>query len=358
MKKILLSISVFTSAVLSAQDCSNLFISEYVEGTGNNKAIEIYNPTGNPINLSNYRLIRWDNGSVPPTPPIDIMDIDATKVTNFPASLVIAPFDVIVIGVNIQTDPDPANNTWPELLDKVDTVFTTDCNPSVVPPQPRTVCFNGDDALELQIKEGNVWRTVDIFACIGERPSNNNGTFSPTAGWTSLSPFFAMPATYNSSVQGPYFKQYWTQNHSMIRKPTVLKGVSTNPTAGQLGPPVVPSGFNPSVEWDSIPVNIFDSLGTHTCNCSYLFSTEEEQLTQIKYVIYPNPANEIISISATENLRLIEMYNMAGQLVKQISLSGIKNQAQISIADLPQGIYLVQTHFIGGIKQTKKIVVE
>ena len=43
--------------------CSDLFISEYVEGTGQNKAIEIYNPTSSPINLSHYQLERYSNGS-------------------------------------------------------------------------------------------------------------------------------------------------------------------------------------------------------------------------------------------------------------------------------------------------------
>ncbi|EPB65688.1 TonB-dependent receptor plug domain protein, partial [Ancylostoma ceylanicum] len=39
-----------------AQDCSQIFISEYVEGRGNNKAIEIYNPTDQAIDMSQYFL--------------------------------------------------------------------------------------------------------------------------------------------------------------------------------------------------------------------------------------------------------------------------------------------------------------
>lgn len=41
---------------------SDLFISEYVEGSGNNKAIEIANFTGNPKNLDNYNLLISRNG--------------------------------------------------------------------------------------------------------------------------------------------------------------------------------------------------------------------------------------------------------------------------------------------------------
>lgn len=42
---------------------NELFISEYVEGSSNNKAIEIANITGNPVDLSPYNLRRQGNGS-------------------------------------------------------------------------------------------------------------------------------------------------------------------------------------------------------------------------------------------------------------------------------------------------------
>ncbi len=44
-------------------DCENLFFSEYIEGTSNNKALEIYNPTDASIDLSNYSIQRFNNGN-------------------------------------------------------------------------------------------------------------------------------------------------------------------------------------------------------------------------------------------------------------------------------------------------------
>ena len=41
---------------------SELFISEYMEGSGNNKAVEIYNPTSSTVNLSGYTLYLVGNG--------------------------------------------------------------------------------------------------------------------------------------------------------------------------------------------------------------------------------------------------------------------------------------------------------
>jgi len=46
---------------------SDLIISEYVEGTSNNKYIEIYNGTGASVNLSDYRLRLYPNGTTTPT---------------------------------------------------------------------------------------------------------------------------------------------------------------------------------------------------------------------------------------------------------------------------------------------------
>ena len=41
---------------------TDLFISEYIEGSGNNKAIEIYNGTGRLVNLSDYNIKIYSNG--------------------------------------------------------------------------------------------------------------------------------------------------------------------------------------------------------------------------------------------------------------------------------------------------------
>ncbi len=356
MKKILLSIFTVISGIAFSQNCSDLFISEYVEGLGNNKAIEIYNPTPNPIDLLGYRLIRWDNGSVPPIPPTDIMTIDPSKVTVFP-SITIAPFDVIVIGLNHQGDADPTLNTDLNLVAKMDTFFTTDCNPSIVPPQPRTVCFNGDDAIELQKSTSDVWKTVDIFGVIGERPTNNLGTNSPTGAWTALSPYFTIPANYDFNVQGPYFKQYWTQKHTLIRKPTVLVGILVNPQAGQIGPPTVPSGFNPAAEWDSLSINTFDSLGAHTCDCATSFSIHEAS-GKTKLSVYPNPVKNQMTISSTSNISRVELINITGQTAKNIVVKKLTSQYIVNTEDLLPGIYIAKVYATDGSVINKKIIKE
>lgn len=51
----------------SASFCEEIFISEYVEGNSNNKAIELYNPSPVAINLEGYHMETWNNGATEPT---------------------------------------------------------------------------------------------------------------------------------------------------------------------------------------------------------------------------------------------------------------------------------------------------
>ena len=55
----------FTPKQVSAFPPTDLFISEYIEGSSNNKAIEIYNGTGIPVDLASgeYKLLMYFNGS-------------------------------------------------------------------------------------------------------------------------------------------------------------------------------------------------------------------------------------------------------------------------------------------------------
>ena len=65
----LLASALGISFNLQAQDCSELFISEYIEGSSNNKCIEIYNPTDAAVDLSSYQLAFYFNGNNSPSNP-------------------------------------------------------------------------------------------------------------------------------------------------------------------------------------------------------------------------------------------------------------------------------------------------
>ena len=224
MKKLLLSsIVLLITMSLAAQDCSNLFFSEYVEGSANNKTLEIYNPTNSPVDLSLYVIKRYANGSPFPTEELAL-------------SGMIQPKDVVVV-TNGQTDSIWVPNgsywslpIWPELY------ALGDLHCSGIYPTP--MYFNGDDAMTLETTIGGV---IDIFGKIGEQPEN---------GWNDI------PPSYTSGSQ---FWTSWSVDQTLIRKATVKAGITGNPAL-----------FMVNVEWDSIAKDSFDSLGYHRCDCGVL----------------------------------------------------------------------------------------
>ncbi|WLR49240.1 lamin tail domain-containing protein [Halobacillus litoralis] len=58
------SYAVIPTSSAKAEGMDDLIISEYVEGSGFNKALEIYNGTGEDVDLSAYTLELYSNGSV------------------------------------------------------------------------------------------------------------------------------------------------------------------------------------------------------------------------------------------------------------------------------------------------------
>ncbi len=60
---LLLLTGLLSTAQPAQADTTDLFISEYIEGSNFNKAIEIYNGTGSNVDLSNYTLELYSNGA-------------------------------------------------------------------------------------------------------------------------------------------------------------------------------------------------------------------------------------------------------------------------------------------------------
>lgn len=137
---------------LSAQ-CSDLFISEYIEGSSFNKAVEIYNANSSSIDLSNYELHIFFNGNNTASSIISLSSILNSDSTYVVAN---ANADSIILSVtNLNTG---------------------------------SLNFNGDDALALINTSSN--DTVDIFGVIGVDPgsswsiSGTNSTNGTTANRT------------------------------------------------------------------------------------------------------------------------------------------------------------------------------
>lgn len=69
----------------------------------------------------------------------------------------------------------------------------------------------------------------------------------------------------------------------------------------------------------------------------------QENESEITAVIYPNPANDAVTISTSkliDNDCTLNIYNIAGELVKSEKV--VKNQQQINTVDLANGCYIIE----------------
>lgn len=303
MKKILLAIISLGSATFAnAQSgCNELFFSEYVEGSSHSKALEIYNPTANPVALSNYELIRFSNGSAT---PVDSVQLVGT----------IPAHDVWVV-VNGQATPD-VNGAFcdPVLMAMGD---------QVGPPQYVTgtavMYFNGDDALVLCKIAPRTF--VDIFGKIGEDPG---------VSWSDVFPY--------TDAQG----SWWTLNHTLIRKASVTIGITANPTA-----------FNVTTEWDSLPQNTWTNLGVHTCNCPV--GILEHAKNPIAVEVFPNPSHGSFEIKAEQNISSIAIFNSLGELIFTKQNAIAEKSQLIDISNQPEGLYFIQIELADGNLVVSKV---
>jgi hypothetical protein len=136
MKKLLLFAAFSVAPLLGFSQCTNLFFSEYLEGSSNNKAIEIYNPTNATVNLTNYIIYRYNNGSPTPTDsllPQGTLAPNAVFVAGNPSAI------SAIIGVS-------------------DTLHTI-------------TFYNGDDALTIKHIPSNT--VIDIIGIVGVDPGTN-----------------------------------------------------------------------------------------------------------------------------------------------------------------------------------------
>ena len=301
MKKTLLFLSVIATTFLNAQivDCNDLFFSEYIEGWSQNKAIEVYNPTNATVDLSDYRIERYSNGAT---------NSSAGGITTLSGML--ASGDAFVL-----TNGESDTTSTFGFCDPILLAMADFAEPNGSYPTP--MHMNGNDAMVLT-KNGVI---IDVIGKVGEDPSSGAWTADAASGFT--------------------LGTWWTANHTLIRKSTVLKGDNNGLDL-----------FDPSAEWDSLPAPNWSNLGSHTCDCQGTSAVNETN--EISYIMYPNPANEGASviIKATEKIELVEVINILGAKVLTT------NSNIIITSDLAKGTYIVNIKFKDGRQVDNKLIVE
>jgi len=135
LKKVTISVFLLlNTAFVGFSQTTDLLISEYIEGSSNNKYLEIYNGTGANVNLANYDVRIYSNGSATVTTTINLAGTLANG-----AVYVIAHSSAVIYGGTIDLSTGSLN-------------------------------FNGDDAVELF--NSSTGLMVDLVGNIGCDPGS------------------------------------------------------------------------------------------------------------------------------------------------------------------------------------------
>lgn len=275
--------------------CTDLFISEYLEGTGNNKGLEFYNPTAEPINLSGYVLQRWSNGEAGMTDETNLVG----EIPAYGTWVLVngQTEDVDLGGGNTSPMCDPAMQ---ELADQLDN------------PYPAPTYMNGDDALVLL----NNGVPIDIFGKPGEDPG---------VAWTN--------DEANGYVDVGDGATWLTSNHTLRRKYEVMQGVTQPPVA-----------FNTFLEWDTLVVNTWDGLGMHACACNP--NGISEGATTVTTSVFPNPAAAGATLQLTSDAAIerVLIHAVNGQIIRDEQVGG---DVRFDVAGLPAGAYIISMQLVG-----------
>ncbi len=317
MKRILLAIFaivlVWNANAQTVPVCTELFISEYVEGSRNNKALEIYNPTSDTVDLSNYRVTRWQNGSA-----------SWTSQYSDKLSGKLAPKDVVVLVLD-RRDTTQLGQDTPVVLSlrlKADLFLSKDYNTSF------SMSFNGDDAMSLDKLNATTskYDLIDIFGKIGERP---------IPGWSDKEPYTGTGIWYSV-------------DKTLIRKPNILTGLDTMLKGVYVA--VNPKYyFNPTIEWNLNPRDMFDSLGVHNCNCN--LSSTKHIRDNVSMTIFPNPANNQLFVNTSMDVQSVSVIAANGQIIPVSWEVKENNQIQLISLDLSklnEGIYTIELKSVSG----------
>ncbi len=349
MKKTLLlcGLAAMTQVSTVKAQCSDLFFSKYLSDGSSNKAFEIYNPTAAPIVLNgNYYVARYKtpttsgntSGPVPSTisTPAD-GDTLWLKGTIQPYStFVVANPEVTPNSSNFGAVCDPrirAKAVQPNGM--LGNVYGT-YGSSVGDP----TYFKGSDVLTIEKKVGGSIVIVDLFGRQGDYMAASN---SKPSAWSTIAPY----------TGGAGMGTWITKGYLMGRKQTIKQGVTANPSA-----------FNPLLEYDTIakphtPADttaLYNRLGSHTCDCRP--AGVQEYTKSIISTVYPNPVVEggKLTVTSSELIRSYTIMSVTGAIVKEEELVQAKNNFNISVDQMPKGVYFVALRHSNGLSSLTRFI--
>ena len=115
--------------------------------------------------------------------------------------------------------------------------------------------------------------------------------------------------------------------------------------------------FNPTLEWNVNPRDMFDSLGMHNCNCNLSNTKHIENNANVRN--FPNPATNQLFINTSMQLAVVEIVNSNGQVVSADWSIANMNQIQlisVNLTNLTEGIYTINLKSVTGQSISRRFI--
>jgi hypothetical protein len=371
---LLLSAALLLTGAAHAQG-TELFFSEYDEGahmsntnyggatnsTGNERALEIYNPTNNVVNLNAYSVRRYSNGSVTPVDEERLMRITGANTLNAFGVFVYANGEASLPAIRntaSQYGAFPYNAVGPNYISGGGALTGN------------VSYFNGDDAVALvRYPSGTAGQgpgvIVDLVGSIGEQPLLASG--GTGGNWSGFNPA--------DDTGTPVVHVYVSSaNQSLVRRPTVSGGIRTNPGPQNVvgsNPPVrstAANAYNIATEWSvysyafppgttgngSVGSQLYDQLGNHN---DYTGPHGAYQTTitatlgkfDANISVYPNPAHGTATVEIKDaKVGFVNVRNSIGQNISAQAKGQGQEKLTLDVSSLKPGLYFVEIYSADG----------
>lgn len=343
-----------------------VFISEYIEGSSYNKAIEIFNNTGAAIDLSQLTLSLCPNGAATPEKNMTFsgtLENRAAYVVCHKSS----DADILAVANKIE---DPAS----------------------------VIYFNGDDVVQL-------YYNGELVDCIGNAPHPNDNYFVKDVTLVRKAEYISGSTTYSETEWDSYAKDTFSYLGSHTAAEAATPIVLSDFTARYEGESVI-LDWTTASELENAHFNIYrndslinsvlgsgtssethsysytDSLctvGSNTyCLASYSYSNVETRFDSMTCTVmiqstdiadlpgsfylgspYPNPFNPIthLPLDLEKNTDVsIQVYSLEGKSVmktKTLSLSAGSHDLVVDGSKLTTGIYIVSVSTDDTVRRQK-----
>jgi len=364
MKKMLLSlIGLISFSTIILAQCEELFISTYVEGYGNNRALELYNPSNTAIDLSEYSVGRFSNGGteyrgvdLPQVmlDPYDVFVVVLDKRNPEGEGLEVPVWDgYLMLGtivddvtmepvldedgnelIGVQYDENGRPLYWDTYNDYLDLQGKADVFVCPVYDDNNALYFNGNDAVAL-IKGSDVAgdgsNILDVVGVIGEDPTVSimqDAWVNDDGGWI-------------------------TRDKTLVRSDLVEGGQ------------VYIAALGDTFEWQPWqvnPKNTFTVLGSHGCVCDPDYVPEVTmgiEQTSVATKFFPNPVEDgILNINADLGISSIGIYDFTGRVSQVQNLDLGIQTLQLDLGNLSPGLYIARLQLEDGSFGVEQILIK